>query len=196
MIECYTMHNFFYREGRNLNLTVAVLEGPCLWAEDKFLSFQCWSIWVSQEFYLQWSISCVFKGKWNFWLLSVFWSPVIYLLVAQSLTCIQHFAIPWTAGLQASLSLTISWSLLKLMSIESVIPSNYLISVIPFSSSWRSWWWTGRPGVLRFMGSQRVWHNWVTELNWTELGLSLFSFPRSKHLLMSWLQSPSTVTFK
>ena len=29
-----------------------------------------------------------------------------------------------------------------------------------------SWWWTGRPGVLRFMGSQRVGHNWGTELNW------------------------------
>ena len=29
-----------------------------------------------------------------------------------------------------------------------------------------SWWWTGRPGVLQFMGSQRVGHNWVTELNW------------------------------
>ena len=31
-----------------------------------------------------------------------------------------------------------------------------------------SWWWTGRPGVLQSMGSQRVRHNWVTELNWTE----------------------------
>ena len=31
----------------------------------------------------------------------------------------------------------------------------------------RSWWWTGRPVVLRFMGSQRVGHDWVTELNWT-----------------------------
>ena len=31
-----------------------------------------------------------------------------------------------------------------------------------------SWWWTGRPGVLRFMRSQRVGHDWVTELNWTE----------------------------
>ena len=29
-----------------------------------------------------------------------------------------------------------------------------------------SWWWTGRPGVLRFMGSQRVGHDWITELNW------------------------------
>ena len=39
---------------------------------------------------------------------------------------------------------------------------------------YRSWWWTGRlwtgrPGVLRFMGLQRVRHNWETELNWTEL---------------------------
>ena len=29
-----------------------------------------------------------------------------------------------------------------------------------------SWWWTGRPGVLQSMGSQRVGHNWVTDLNW------------------------------
>ena len=32
-----------------------------------------------------------------------------------------------------------------------------------------SWWWTGRPGVLWFMGSQRVRRDWATELNWTEL---------------------------
>ena len=31
-----------------------------------------------------------------------------------------------------------------------------------------SWWWTGRPGVLRFLGSQRVRHDWVPELNWME----------------------------
>jgi len=30
-----------------------------------------------------------------------------------------------------------------------------------------SWWWTGRPGVLWFMGLQRVGHDWATELNWT-----------------------------
>ena len=32
-----------------------------------------------------------------------------------------------------------------------------------------SWWWTGRPGVLQFMGSQRVGHDWATELNWNRL---------------------------
>ena len=30
------------------------------------------------------------------------------------------------------------------------------------------WWWTGKPGVLQSMGSQRVGHNWAAELNWTE----------------------------
>ena len=33
----------------------------------------------------------------------------------------------------------------------------------------RSWWWTGRPSVLVSMGSQRVRHDWATELNWNEL---------------------------
>ena len=32
----------------------------------------------------------------------------------------------------------------------------------------RSWWWTGRPGVLRFMWLQRGGHDWATEMNWTE----------------------------
>ena len=32
-----------------------------------------------------------------------------------------------------------------------------------------SWWWTGRPGVLQFMGSRRVGQDWANELNWTEL---------------------------
>ena len=45
----------------------------------------------------------------------------------QSLSCVQLFAIPWIAARQASLSITNSQSLLKLMSIESVMPSNHLI---------------------------------------------------------------------
>ena len=36
-----------------------------------------------------------------------------------------------------------------------------------------SWWWTGRPGMLRFMGSQRVGHYWATELNWYCIGVFL-----------------------
>ena len=41
----------------------------------------------------------------------------------------------------------------------------------------RSWWWTGRPGVLKSTGSQRVGHNWVTELNWAEVSSSISFFP-------------------
>ena len=36
-----------------------------------------------------------------------------------------------------------------------------------------SWWWIGRPGVLRFMGSQRVGHDWVTDLIWSVLHILL-----------------------
>ena len=54
-----------------------------------------------------------------------------------------------------------------------------------------SWWWTGRPGVLRFMRSQRVRHDWATELNWTELNwvtsLSLFTF---LHWRRKWQPTP------
>ena len=49
----------------------------------------------------------------------------------QSLSCVQLFATPWTAAHQASLSITNSQSLLKLMSIESVMPSNHLILCSP-----------------------------------------------------------------
>ena len=45
----------------------------------------------------------------------------------QSLSRVRLFATPWAAECQASLSITNSWSLLKLMSIESVMPSNHLI---------------------------------------------------------------------
>ena len=49
----------------------------------------------------------------------------------QSLSCVPLFATPWTAACQASLSFTISWSLLRLMSIESVMPSNHLVLCRP-----------------------------------------------------------------
>ena len=195
--------------------------------------------------------------------------------------------MPWTAACQASLSFTTSWNLLKLMSIELVMPSNYLILCSPllalglsqhFSSSfpkktnkqtnklarlnicslnsvirielcggwgalatsceelthWKrlwcweglgaggerddrgwdgwmasltrwtwvwgnpgSWWWTGRPGVLRFTGSQRVGHDWATELNWTELGgckLWWFVYDEAVSHICVWLHQALVVS--
>ena len=55
----------------------------------------------------------------------------IHTIQSVQLSCVQLFATPWTTALQASLSITISWSLLKLMSTESVMPSNHLILCRP-----------------------------------------------------------------
>ena len=56
----------------------------------------------------------------------------------QLLSCVGLFATPWTAALQASLSITNYWSLPKLMSIELVMPSNHLILCHPFFSHLQS----------------------------------------------------------
>ena len=58
-------------------------------------------------------------------------SPRGVLVVVQWLSCVWLFVTPWTAVCQASLSFTISQSLLKFMSIESVMPSNHLILCHP-----------------------------------------------------------------
>ena len=46
-----------------------------------------------------------------------------------------------------------------------------------------SWWWARRPGVLQSMGSERVGHDWETELNWTD-GHSIFSFLRNLYIVL------------
>ena len=58
----------------------------------------------------------------------------IHIVVVQSLSHVWLFVTPWTVARGASLSFTISWSLLKLPSIESVMSSNHLIFCSPFSS--------------------------------------------------------------
>ena len=55
-------------------------------------------------------------------------------VVIQSLSRVRLFVTSWTAAGQVSVAFTISWSLIKLMSIESVMPSNHLSLCIPFSS--------------------------------------------------------------
>ena len=56
----------------------------------------------------------------------------IFVVIVQSLSGVRLFVAPWTAARQASLSFTISWSLLKFISIESVMPSNHLLLSCPF----------------------------------------------------------------
>ena len=78
-------------------------------------SLVCCSAWVAKGW----------RRLSNWTAMSVQFSSV------QSLSHVQLFATPWTAAHQASLSITNSWSLPKLMSIESVMPSNHLILCHP-----------------------------------------------------------------
>ena len=60
----------------------------------------------------------------------------------------------------------------------------------------RSWWWTGRPGVLRFMVSQGVRHDWATELNWTCFIFAFISITlegESQRILL-WFMSESVLS--
>ena len=61
----------------------------------------------------------------------IFFNWCLLMYVVQSLSCVQVFVIAWTAACQTSLSFTISWSLLKLMSIELVVPSNKFVFCCP-----------------------------------------------------------------
>ena len=76
----------------------------------------------------------------------------------QSLSHVQLFVTPWTAARQASLSITNPWSLLRLMSIETVMPSNHLISTVPFSSHLQSFLASGSFPMSQFFttGCQRI----------------------------------------
>ena len=65
-------------------------------------------------------------------------SQTVQFSSVQSLSHVRLFATPWTAAHLASLSITNSWSLLKLMSIELVMPPNHLILCRPFSSHLQS----------------------------------------------------------
>ena len=75
------------------------------------------SPWFFLQTLIEAQVQCLFY-QWTF-------------VVVQSLSRVQLLVTPWTAARQASLSFTTSWSLRKLMFIESMIPSNHLILCLP-----------------------------------------------------------------
>ena len=76
-------------------------------------------------------------ARWADFRQDEFWTDISWLITChqvttvQSLSCVRLFVTPWTAACQASLSITNSWSLLKLMSIVSGMSSNHLILCCP-----------------------------------------------------------------
>ena len=112
------------------------------------------------------------------------------MLSVQSLNCVWLFATPWTAACQASLSITNSQSLLKLMSIKSVMPSNHLILCCPFSSCLQSLpaSWSFPVNQFFASGGQSIRASASTSVlpmniqNWFPLGLIGLIFLQSKGL--------------
>ena len=106
------------------------------------------------EFFLHWNQDLVSKiatgkemknGESSELLIALTWTwqvsfplTAYFVVVVEWPSHVQLFVTPWTAACQASLSFTVSQSLLKLMSIESVILSTISLSVIPFSSCFQS----------------------------------------------------------
>ena len=131
------------------------------------------------------------------------------LQLVQSLSHVQLFLTPWTAARQASLSITNSLSLLKLMSIESVMPSNHLILCLPLlllPSIFFSIRDFSNESVLQISFSISLSNEYSGLIGWISLlskGLSrVFSnTPVQKHLLCSaffivQLSHPHTTTGK
>ena len=99
--------------------------------------------------------TCVLRVHWKDWCWS--WNSNILATSCEELT---HWKRPWCwEGLRAGgEGDDRGWD-------------GWMASPTRWTRVWvnsRSLWWIGRPSVLRFMGSQRVRHDWATELNWTE----------------------------
>ena len=73
-----------------------------------------------------------------------------YVVAVQLLSHVWLSVTPWTAVCQSSLSLTVSWSLLKCMSVESVMPSNHLILLSPSSLAFN---FSQHQGLFQWVGS-------------------------------------------
>ena len=109
--------------------------------------------------------------------------PICHAMLSH-FNCVWFFATLWTVALQAPLSMVSSskntgvgcYAILQGLNClyyVSCIGRQILYrtaSLTQWTWVWvnsRSWWWTGRPGVLQSMGSQRIGHDWATELNWS-----------------------------
>ena len=103
------------------------------------------------------------------------------VVVVQSLSHVQLFATPWTVAWQASLSSTTSWSLLRFMSIESVMPPTILSPVAPFShlqSFPMSWFFESHGQSVGASASVSVLP--VNSQGWFPVGLTGFISLQSK----------------
>ena len=101
---------------------------PFNWSKTLGLCWDFWWFWLELLEIFSYSICLnvfITQGKANYQVLA------LWIVSVQFLSHVRLFVTPWTAAQQAFLSITIFWHLLKLMSIKSMMPSNYLIFWCP-----------------------------------------------------------------
>ena len=89
---------------------------------------------------------------------------MVYITFCYIVTALSHISVG-----KKPFQLNIDRIMLILLLKKNVWIRGWNLSQIQWTWVWMdsgSWWWTGQPGVLWFMGSQRVRHDWATELNW------------------------------
>ena len=158
--------------------TDAEAETPKLWPPDA----KNWLIWKESDSWERLKVGGEGDDRgWDGWMASLTWdmnlSKLWELVMDREAWCaaVHGVAKSWTGLNWTELS---PYSIPRLSStkqyqkISACVDQAKRMAFLPFATLipaiWvdsRSWWWTGRPSVLQFMGSQRVWHNWVTELN-------------------------------
>ena len=106
---------------------------PSVLTLNKQINYEIWASLslVNKNISVFWNKDCMIENL-QYQLLFSWIFKAQYFLVVQLLSPVQLFATPWTAACHASLSFTISWNLLQIMSIESVMRSNHLVLCRPF----------------------------------------------------------------
>ena len=122
------------------------------WRIDAF-ELWCWRSLLRVPWTSRRSSQSILGFHWKDWCWS--WNSSTLATWCGELT---HLKRPWC------------WERLRAGEGDDIGWDGWMASLIQWTWVWvdsGSCWWTGRPGVLWFMGSQRVGHDWVTELNWT-----------------------------
>ena len=147
---------------------------PCVSAKPRHAAYILAGKWKVLPPQLRWSLTRVL-------LLSLFcFAPFQRLIPCILLTSYQNTyfhlvrgQLHWKAVLfSTSDSLHFADFLPKVLEEEDRGWDGWMASPTRWTWVWvnsRSWWWTGRPGMMQFMGSQRVGHHWATELNYWNL---------------------------
>ena len=157
-------------------------------------------LWINTYYtnlfeFLYLAVLCMFYSKEQNSLFLSFWNTYLFLILIFLIFYIYFFTLQYCIGFAIHQHehvyirgrcmlkyLSLGWSCYHMKStvhMRIMVSTLFKIPSLPLAMDNTVWnlRWTGRPGVLRFMGSQRVGHDWATELNYVCFHFFLFSKP-------------------